>query len=105
TVKAAVADRAALDGYKRRKPGRFKQLKEVAHSQPFPPTTVAYYDSFLDEATLRRFRDGLLNAGRTERGETMLTFFRLTGFESVPSDLDRVLAQTRKAYPPPPPAK
>src|SRR5207253_6797468 len=52
-----------------RKPGRFRQLKEVAHSQPLPPTVVAYYGSNLDDATLRRFRDGLLNAGRTERSE------------------------------------
>jgi len=99
--KVAVGDRAALDAYKRRKPGRFKQLKEVAHSQPFPPTVIAYYDSRLDKATLLRFRMGLLNAGRTERGQTTLTFFRITGFEAVPADFDRVLAEMRKTIPPP----
>jgi hypothetical protein len=31
----------------------------------------------------------------------MLTLFRLTGFDPVPDDFGKVLAQTRKAYPPP----
>src|SRR5262249_22687640 len=70
-VQAAVTDRAALDAYKRRKPGRFRQLKEVARSESFPPPLVAYHDGALDAATLRRFRDGLLRASRTERGRTM----------------------------------
>jgi ABC-type phosphate/phosphonate transport system substrate-binding protein len=100
-VQAVAADRAALEAYKRRKPGRFNQLKEVAKSQPFPPAVVAYQEGVLDEATLRKFRDGLLRASRTDRGETLLTQFKLTGFEAVPQDLNRVLAQTREAYPPP----
>jgi ABC-type phosphate/phosphonate transport system substrate-binding protein len=100
-VQATVVDRATLEAYKRRKPGRFNQLKEVAHSQPFPPVIVAYYDKVLDEATLRRFREGLLNAGKKEKGRTMLTLFKLTGFDPVPEDLGKVLAETRKAYPPP----
>jgi len=100
-VKATVSDRAGVEAYKRRKPGRFRQLKEVAQSPPFPPTVVAYYDSNIDDATLRRFRDGLLKAKQTEKGQTMLTFFRLTGFEEVPSDFERVLAATRKSFPAP----
>jgi ABC-type phosphate/phosphonate transport system substrate-binding protein len=100
-IQAAAVDRAGLDGYKRRKPGRFNQLKAVAQSQPFPPPLVAYYDGVLDAGTLQRFRDGLLNAGNKERGQTLLTLFRLTGFEPVANDFDRVLAETRKAYPPP----
>src|SRR5947209_3538462 len=32
-VQAAVVDRAALEGYKRRKPGRFGQFKPVAQSK------------------------------------------------------------------------
>jgi ABC-type phosphate/phosphonate transport system substrate-binding protein len=100
-VKATVADRATLESYKRRKPGRFNQLKEVARSQPFPPPVVAYYDTVLDEATLQRFRDGLLNAAKKEKGQTLLTLFRLTGFVTVPRDFEGVLAETRKAYPPP----
>ena len=100
-VQAVGADRAALEAYKRRKPGRFNQLKQVAQSQRFPPGIVAYQEGVLDQATLQRFRDDLLRASRTERGQTLLTLFKLTGFEAVPPDLNSVLAQTRKAYPPP----
>jgi hypothetical protein len=31
----------------------------------------------------------------------MLTFFRLTGFEDVPDDFGKVLAASRKEFPPP----
>jgi ABC-type phosphate/phosphonate transport system substrate-binding protein len=100
TVQSAAADRAALEGYKRRKPGRFKQLKEVAQSQPFPPPLVAYYEGVLDADTLQKFRQGLLTASNSDRGQTLLTLFRLTGFEAVPDDFDKVLAETRKTYAP-----
>lgn len=99
-VGVTVVDRAALDAYRRRNPGRCKLLKEVTRSQPFPPVVVAYHEGSIDPATLRRFRDGLLNASRKERGQMMLTLFHLTTFATVPDDFGRVLAQTRKAYPP-----
>ena len=100
-VQAAVVDRVGLEAYKRRKPGRFDRLKEVARSPALPPPVVAYQAGVLDEATLKRFREGLLNAKKKEKGERLLTLFRLTGFEPVPGDFDRVLAETRKAFPPP----
>jgi ABC-type phosphate/phosphonate transport system substrate-binding protein len=100
-VQSVATDRAALDAYKQQKPGRFNRLKEVAHSQPFPSPLVAYYGTVLDEPTLQQFRRGLLNANQSDRGQTLLTLFRLTAFESVPPDFARVLVETRKAYPPP----
>jgi ABC-type phosphate/phosphonate transport system substrate-binding protein len=99
-VGAAAVERVGLESYKRRKPGRFKQLKELAKSRPFPPVVVAYVDGSLDAKTLQRFREGLLGAARKERGEMLLTLFRLTGFEEVPRDFDKVLTETHKAYPP-----
>jgi len=101
TVQAVAADRTTLDAFKRRKPGRFNQLKEVAHSQPFPPPVVAHYGSYLDEGTLTRFRDGLINASKKDKGQMVLTLFHLTGFAAVPDDFGQVLAETRKLYPPP----
>ena len=97
---AAVIDRAGLETYKQRKPGRFKRLKSIAHSEPFPPAVVAYYDTVLDEATRQRFKKGLLGAADKEKGQMMLTLFKISRFENVPKDFDKVLAQTRKAYPP-----
>jgi ABC-type phosphate/phosphonate transport system substrate-binding protein len=101
-VGAVAVDRASLEAFKRRKPGRFARLKDVARSQPFPPPLVAYYDNQLDEATRARFRDGLLNANRKDKGQTLLTFFKLTAFQTPPKDFDQVLAETRKAYAPDP---
>jgi ABC-type phosphate/phosphonate transport system substrate-binding protein len=99
TVQAIVIDQAALEAFKRRKPGRFNLLKEVARSQPFPSTVVAYYGTTLDDATLKRFKNCLLNAPRKEKGEMLLTLSRLTGFEGIPENFAKVLAETRKAYP------
>jgi ABC-type phosphate/phosphonate transport system substrate-binding protein len=104
-VPAAAVDRAALEAFKRRKPGRFKQLKEVAHSQTMPPPVIAHYGDVLDAATLQRFENGLLGADKKEAGQTVLTLFHLTGFEKAPADFDKILAESRKTYPPPSPAK
>jgi ABC-type phosphate/phosphonate transport system substrate-binding protein len=101
TVQAAVVDHAALEAYKRRKPGRFNQLKGVAKSQPLPPVVVAFCDKVLDEPTVRRFREGLVESRNKEKGQMMLTLFRLTAFEVAPNNFQEVLAETRKAYPPP----
>jgi hypothetical protein len=98
-VQATVVDRAGLEAYKRRKPGRFTELKELARSQAMPPTVLAYDEAFLDARTCQRFRDGLMAANKKERGQTLLTFFRLTGFEGIPKDFDQVVAATNKAYP------
>jgi len=98
-IGAIVVDQAASDAFKRRKPGRFKQLKEIARSQPFPPTTVAYLGTTLDPGTLQRFRTCLLNAASKEKGEMLLTLGQLTGFVAVPADFEQIIAQTRKAYP------
>jgi ABC-type phosphate/phosphonate transport system substrate-binding protein len=100
-VQAAAVDRAGLEAYKRRKPGRFKRLKEISHSQPFPPTVVAYYNTALDQATLERLQNGLVNAHKKETGQMLLNLFRLTSFETIPSDFGQVLTAARKAYPPP----
>lgn len=99
-VDATVVDRAGLEGYKRRKPGRFNQLKPIAHSEPLPPPLVAYCPGQLDDAILQRFRDGLLNAHKKEKGEMMLTLFHLTRFEPVPPDFGKILAETRRHYQP-----
>ena len=101
TVQAAVVDHAALEAYKERKPGRFNQLKGVAKSRPLPPVVVAFCDKVLDEPTVRRFREGLVESRNKEKGRMMLTLFQLTAFEVAPNDFEEVLAETREAYPPP----
>jgi len=104
-VGAVVVERAALEVFKLRKPARFKKLRAVAHSQPFPPPVIAYCGNTLDEDTRERFRSGLLAANKQEKGKQMMELFGLTHFETAPPDFGKVLAATRKAYPPAPPAK
>jgi ABC-type phosphate/phosphonate transport system substrate-binding protein len=99
-LQVALTDQTALEGYKRRKPGRFNKLKEVSRSQPFPPAVVVSHGTTLDEATLNRVKNGLVGANQKERGQTLLTLFHVTGFETIPDDFNKVLAETRKNYPP-----
>lgn len=100
-VSTAVVDYVGLENYQRRKPGRARQLKELMHSPRFPPTVIAYTKGGLDDDTLKRFRDGLIQAKNKEKGQKLLTFFKLTGFEEVPSDFAAILAESRKTFPPP----
>jgi ABC-type phosphate/phosphonate transport system substrate-binding protein len=99
-VQASIVDQAVLEAYKRRKPGRFARLKQVAQSEPFPSPVIAYKDKDLDAATLEKFRNGLIKASTTERGKKMLNMFRLTAFETIPDSFSKVLEATTKKYPP-----
>jgi ABC-type phosphate/phosphonate transport system substrate-binding protein len=100
-IHASVVDGVALEGYQRRKPGRYAKLKTVQVSEVFPAAVVAYRAGAVDEATLRKFREGLLGAQRTVLGRQMLLLWKLTGFEPVPEDYEQTLADIVKAYPPP----
>jgi ABC-type phosphate/phosphonate transport system substrate-binding protein len=100
-VQGACMDRASLEAYKRRKPGRFNQLKLIAKSDKIPPTVIAVYGDKLTKDTQDRFTTGLLNADQKERGRTLLSYFKIIGFVKVPSDFDQVLAQSRKQFPAP----
>jgi ABC-type phosphate/phosphonate transport system substrate-binding protein len=99
-VGATVVDRAALEAFKARKPGRFRRLKRVAQSEPFPPAVIAYYGNGLEASRREKFQRGLLNASQNEKGKLMLALFHLTGFAKPPADFDAVLARVRKDYPP-----
>jgi ABC-type phosphate/phosphonate transport system substrate-binding protein len=104
-VQAALVDGVALACYQDEKPGCFARLKTLKKSEPFPPAVVAYHAGTLDEATLTRFRDGMLNAHRNSRGRQLLTVWNLTSFERVPSDFATLVTAVAKAYPPPAPGK
>lgn len=101
-VQAAVVDRVGLESYQRRKPGRFRQLRELVRSEAFPPAVVAYREGGLAQRTLDRVRDGLLQAHHKDKGQRLLTLFKVTGFEPVPPNFAQVLEATRKVYPAPP---
>jgi ABC-type phosphate/phosphonate transport system substrate-binding protein len=97
----AVVDQLSLAAYKRRKPGRFQRLRQLVRSPAFPPASVVYQQGSLDDATLRRFRDGMINSKNKDTGKMLLNLYKLTAFEGVPKDFDRVLHDTLKRFPPP----
>jgi ABC-type phosphate/phosphonate transport system substrate-binding protein len=100
-VGAALVDRAGLASYERLKPGRFGKLKILATSERFPDSVVAYRAGALSEATLQRFRKGLLQANQSFVGRHMLALWMATAFELPPADYDKLSAEIAKAYPSP----
>jgi ABC-type phosphate/phosphonate transport system substrate-binding protein len=100
-VDAALADGCFLGWYEKNKPARFARLKVIEKSEVFPATVVAYYANALDEATLRRFREGMLSAKDNARGVQLMTLCQMTSFEPIPDDYDKLLTDIARAYPPP----
>jgi ABC-type phosphate/phosphonate transport system substrate-binding protein len=98
-AEAAVVDGASLESYERRKPGRFAKLKIVETSERFPSAVIAYRQGMLDEATLAKFRAGMLNSNNTTLGKQLLALWKITSFAPVPVDYEKVLLDIVKVYP------
>jgi ABC-type phosphate/phosphonate transport system substrate-binding protein len=97
-VQACVADGVALESYKREKPGSCEKLKTLTRSEPFPSAVVAHVPGVLDEKTLTQFRTGMLRAHETSIGRQLLAMCRLTGFEKVPDDYQKLVNEIVKLY-------
>lgn len=100
-VDAAVVDSVSLDFYGRLKPGPHSALKVLKCSEVFPASVIVYRKGAIKEATLQRFRKGLLEANRNPAGENTLKIMSLTAFELIPEDYQKTLSDIRKAYPAP----
>jgi len=48
---------------------------------------------------LGKFCEGMVKAHDSARGQQLLELCRITRFESVPADYDRMLADIAKSYP------
>jgi len=100
-----VVDGTALENYAERKPGCFAKLKTFMESEPFPWAVIACDPAHLDEATQKRFCEGMIKATETRKGKQLLTICRIAGFKPVPKDYCQDLRHIIKAYPPPPTEK
>jgi ABC-type phosphate/phosphonate transport system substrate-binding protein len=98
---AAVVDTLAWENYGEVKPGCQKRLKVLKESEPFPTAVVVYRQGFLSDATLSKFRQGMIAANKNERGRDLMTLWKLTGFEAIPADYAQNCADIMRAYPPP----
>jgi ABC-type phosphate/phosphonate transport system substrate-binding protein len=100
-LSAAVVDGGALEAFGTSKPARAGRLRLVLQSEPFPCAAVVYQPGVTSDAMVQRFRDGMLAARSTRRGQFLLDLCRIVGFESTPADYDDALRAIAKAYPPP----
>ncbi len=100
-VQAAVVDSVALECYEQVKPGCYARLKVLNKSEVFPAAVIVYRQGALDAATLRTFRDGMINANQTARGRDLMAIWKLTAFEPVPGNFQQTLDNIRRAYPNP----
>jgi ABC-type phosphate/phosphonate transport system substrate-binding protein len=100
-VAAAIVDGVAFESYKRRKPGRVSKLRVVLTSEVFPTAVIAYKPGSVDEATIAKFREGLVGASHNIMGRQMLTLWKLTAFETIPDDYEPTLVEIVKTYPAP----
>ena len=98
-VKAAVVDSVSMECYEQVKPGCYARLKVLKQSEVFPAAVIAYRQGSLDEATLKIFRDGMINANQNARGRDLLSLWKLTGFEAIPQDFQQTVDNIRRAYP------
>ncbi|MCI0639775.1 MAG: PhnD/SsuA/transferrin family substrate-binding protein [Gemmataceae bacterium] len=100
-IPAVLTDTIALETYERLKPGARARLRVLKESEVFPPGVIAYRQGAMDEARLRRFREGMMRANQDEESREVMGLWRLTSFEPVPDDFAQSVADIIKAYPPP----
>jgi ABC-type phosphate/phosphonate transport system substrate-binding protein len=100
TIQAAIVDWAALQCFRTRNEGRFKMIKVLDQSPPFPESVVAIWPGALAPDVVGSFKTGMQNARATPLGRQLLTLMSMSGFEPVPSNYRQQLADVTKAYPP-----
>jgi ABC-type phosphate/phosphonate transport system substrate-binding protein len=98
-VQAVLVDGNSLDLYAEVNPGRHARLRTLTSAEGFPPGLMAYREGGLDQATLVKIKKGLMNASTTVKGKEQLVQWRLSGFEEVPADYEKMLADILKRYP------
>jgi len=100
-AQAAVIDDADLTAYRKKYPDYFAKVKVLQQSEAFPCAVIAYYPGTLSDELAERFRSGMLAAKSTRQGRTMMQMCRITSFEDIPADFERMLSNIAKAYPAP----
>jgi ABC-type phosphate/phosphonate transport system substrate-binding protein len=101
SLQAAVIDDAELSAYCKEYPEFADKVKTLIRSETFPAAVIAYYPGTLDESLLDQFRSGMLSAKDRQQARHMMQLCRITSFEEVPEDFDKMLESIAKAYPPP----
>ncbi len=98
---AALVDTTSLECYQDVKPGCFRRLKVLKVSENFPVAVIAYKEGMVPAAVITRFREGMMNANKSERGRDMMNTFKISGFEPIPAGYLDQVANIVKLYPAP----
>src|SRR5579875_1296298 len=101
TTAAAVIDDGDLESYRGNYPEYFAKVKVLLQSEAFPCAVIAYYPGKLSQELLDRFREGMQSAKDSRQGRQMMQLCRISSFEDVPGDFEKMLTDIAKAYPPP----
>ena len=98
---AVILDTIALEFYKDIKGPFFEQnLRVLQQSDSFPSPVIVVKEGALDPATLKKFQDGLTTANKLEDARDVLSMWQIEGFEAIPQNYGKLLADALKAYPP-----
>ena len=96
-----VADLAAWNYFQKLYPGASQNLRVLSKSEVFPPTVIAFKKGSLDDAAVKKVRDGLLSAHETSKAAKLLNLIRVEKFDLVPAGYDELLKACLKTYPAP----
>lgn len=101
-VDATVLETSALEFYKEVKgPVYNNNLRVLQESGVFPSAAIAYKKGGVDEATLKRFRDGLAKVHTIPEGRNLMKEWRIDVLELATPEYAKSLADLIKIYPAP----
>ena len=101
-AQATIVDTGSLEFYKEVKAAVFaKNLRILQQSDVFPPAVIVIKKGAIDEATVKRFRDGLLKAHTNPAGRDLMKSWNMDAFELIPADYAASLEAVLKKYPSP----
>lgn len=98
---AAIIDDGDLESYHSKYPEYFAKVKVLMQSEAFPCAVIAYYPGKLSQSLLDRFREGMQAAKDSRQGRQMMQLCRISSFEDIPDDFEKMLTDIAKAYPQP----
>jgi ABC-type phosphate/phosphonate transport system substrate-binding protein len=96
-----VADQAAWNYFQKLYPGASENLRVLSKSEIFPPTVIAFKSGSLDDAVIKKVREGLLTAHETSKVAKLLNLIKVEKFDEVPAGYQESLKACLKAYPTP----
>jgi ABC-type phosphate/phosphonate transport system substrate-binding protein len=98
---ACIVDAVTLEHYIGLKPGCGARLRVAKQSETFPPAVICYRKGGLSEATINRFRTGMMNANKNDKTRDMMAMYMITSFEPLPADYFQIVNEILKTYPAP----